>query len=274
MTRKLLAIGGGENGRPLGNGKFALYETEPMDKEIIKLTGKENPNFLFIAHSQASSIEVQECYYQTMKKIYGEKFGCNCQDLKSSELEDIEKVKVKINWADIIYEGGGDTLTMIELWKNTGFDKILYEAWNNGKVICGISAGAVCWFKSCNSDSLITQTGQKNSLVSVDCLGWLNAHLTPHCDETGRYETTIEQLRKNGLIGIMLSNCAALEIIDNQYRMIISDSKGHNIEKAYGLKAYWNKDEYREERITLSNEFEDIARLLNKEVVFNFEEER
>lgn len=259
MERKIVAIGGGENGRPLEDGSFALYETKPMDKEIIRLTGKEKPNFLFIVHSQASSLEIQESYYQTMKKIYGDKFNCNCQDLKSNELEDVEKVKEKIEWADIIYEGGGDTLEMMNLWQNTGFDKILYEAWNEGKVICGISAGAVCWFKSCNSDAM----GDK--FESIDCLNWLNAHLTPHCDEPGRYESTKEQLKENGLVGIMLSNCAAIEIIDDHYRIIVSDSKGHDIENAYALKAYWINGEYKEEKILISNEYQKINKLLNEE---------
>lgn len=40
---KIVAIGGAENGHH--NTK---YETGPFDKEIIKLTGKTSPNFLFI----------------------------------------------------------------------------------------------------------------------------------------------------------------------------------------------------------------------------------
>ena len=47
------------------------------------------------------------------------------KDLKSNELEDINLVRKKISWADIIYEGGGDTLEMIKLWRNTGFDSLL-----------------------------------------------------------------------------------------------------------------------------------------------------
>ena len=47
MTKKIVAIGGGENGRYLGNGKYREYETEPMDKEIIRLTGKNKPNYLW-----------------------------------------------------------------------------------------------------------------------------------------------------------------------------------------------------------------------------------
>ena len=45
--KKIVAIGGGENGRKISDGVFKPYETEPMDKEIISLTGKENPNFYF-----------------------------------------------------------------------------------------------------------------------------------------------------------------------------------------------------------------------------------
>ena len=70
MSKKIVAIGGGENGRYLGEGKYYPYETEPMDKEIIKLTKKEKPNFLFLAHSQ-SSLEVQTSYFETMKKNIG-----------------------------------------------------------------------------------------------------------------------------------------------------------------------------------------------------------
>ena len=64
-----------------------------MDKEIIKLTEKKNPNFLFLAHSISFSLDIQESYFQTMKKIYGDKFGCNCKDIKTNQLNDIENVK-------------------------------------------------------------------------------------------------------------------------------------------------------------------------------------
>lgn len=253
--RKIVAIGGGEN------GKFAPYDTKLIDTEIVKLTEKEKPNFLFLAHSWNSSIEVQEDYFQTMKKIYGEIFNCNCRDLKSNELNDIETVKEKIEWADIIYEGGGDTLSMIKLWKDTGFDKILYRAWNEGKVICGISAGAVCWFKSCNSDSTSMEK-EKFDFISLDCLNWIPLHLTPHANEVGRQESTKNQLRENGLVGIMLTNCVALEIIDNKYRLVIGN---YNSEKnLYGIKAYWKDNLFIEEKINISNEFENINELLYK----------
>ena len=72
----------------------------------------------------------------------------------------------------------------------------------------------------------------------------------------------------------MLSNCVALEIIDNKYRIIISEPKEHNIQEAYALRAYWNGDMYAEKGITLSNEFEDISKLFNKATIIDYDEER
>lgn len=264
MSKKLVAIGGGENGRYLSNGKYREYETEPMDKEIIKLTGKDKPNYLFIVHAQPFNNDIEEGYFKTMKRIYGDMFGCNCMDLKSDELNTMAIVKEKIKWADIIYEGGGDTLKMINLWKKTGFDKVLLKAYNDGKVICGISAGAVCWFNSCNSDSKINN--DDITFSSIDCLNWINAYITPHVDENGRYESSKEALRNNNQVGIMLSNCSCIEIVDDKYKIITSKVKSHNhnIEKAYALKAYWKNNKYYEEPLETSDEFKSLTKLLSK----------
>lgn len=255
--KKIVAIGGGENGRYLEDGSQTLYETKLMDKEIIRLTGKEHPNYLFIAHAMSFSEEIQDSYYETMKKIYEGKYGCSCKCLKSKDLYNTKLINELVNWADIIYEGGGDTNAMIKLWKETGFDNILNEAWNNGKVICGISAGAVCWFNSCNSDA------ENNNFEVINCLNWINIFMTPHCDEKGRYESTKEQLKQNNMIGIMLSNCSALEIADDKYKIICSETNSL-IQKGYVLKCYWKNNIFYEERLESTNNYQPLNNLLNK----------
>ena len=260
MSKKVVAIGGGENGRKLDNNKFLPYETRTIDSEIVSLANKKNPNFLFIVHSQPDSLEVQEGYFQTMKKIYGGIFGCNCRDLKTDELYHHDIVKEKIEWADIIYEGGGDTRAMISLWKQTGFDNVLYKAWQDGKVISGISAGAVCWFKSCNSDVEYDST----EFEAIGCLNWFNLFITPHCDENGRYESTKEQIKKNGEIAIMLSNKSAIEIIDDKFKIIFSDCDDEK--KPYVIKAYWDNGVYKEKPIANIDKFLPIKDLLSKDI--------
>lgn len=255
MSKKIVAIGGGENGRFLEDGSQTLYETKFADEEIVKLTNKRFPNFLFLAHAMSFSDEIQDSYYKTMTKIYGDKFGCNCKHLTARDLYNKDLVRELLDWADIIYEGGGDTGIMINLWKETGFDVILKEAWNKGKVICGISAGAVCWFNSCNSDC-----GPLDFDV-VDCLNWLNLFVTPHCDERGRYESTKKQLNSNKMIGLMLSNCSAIEIIDNKYKIIAGPGNCRNFKKGYVLKCCWKNDVYYENRLEESNKYKSLDEL-------------
>lgn len=255
--KKIVAIGGGENGRFLEDGSQTLYETEIIDKEIIRLTNKEHPNYLFLAHAMCFSEEIQDSYYETMKKIYKDKYGCSCKYLKSKDLYNTKLVNELVNWADIIYEGGGDTSTMISLWKETGFDTILNKAWNNGKVICGISAGAVCWFNSCNSDTV------NNSFEVISCLNWIDIFMTPHCDEKGRYESTKEQLKQNNMIGLMLSNCSAIEILDDKYKIICSETN-RLIQKGYAIKCYWSDNTFHEEKLESTNNYQPLSNLLNK----------
>lgn len=265
MSKKIVAIGGGENGRLKQDGTRIRYpyELENQDKEIIRLTEKEHPNFLLLAHSQP--LERQDAYFQTMLDIYGELYNCECKDLKSNQLTDKNYVKSLIEWADIIFEGGGNTLDMIKLWKETRFNEILRQAWENGKVMCGVSAGANCWFKECSSDSLKIKYGEDQPLIGMECLGFIDGLFVPHCDAPGRLENVKELLKTSGQIGLAMSNCTALEIIDNQYRLITSDASYHNI-KAYGLKSYWEDGEYLEEKIDDSSIFKPLSELLSKNI--------
>ena len=48
---------------------------------------------------------------------------------------------------------GGNTANMLALWRLHGLDRVLREAWDAGVVMAGMSAGAICWFESCTTDS-------------------------------------------------------------------------------------------------------------------------
>ena len=259
--KKIVAIGGGENGRISEDGKKLDYETREIDEEIIRLTEKKKPNYLFICHSFSFSKEIQDSYYETMKKIYGDIFGCNCKHLRSDELADMETVKKKVEWADIIYEGGGDTGSMIKLWEKTKFDKVLYNAWQDGKVICGISAGAVCWFNACNSDT----EEEEKKFEEIDCLKWFNLFTTPHADEEGRMESTKSQLKRNKKIGLMMSNRSALEIIDDKYRVLKSKFDKKGLKKPFIIKGYWKDKEFIEHELTNETMFKDLKDLFKKD---------
>ena len=74
----------------------------------------------------------------------------------------------------------------MKLWGKYGLDKKLYDAWNRGKVMCGLFAEANAWFEVCNSDSLKIENGKDSPWCIVKCLGFIPFMLIPHCDEEGR----------------------------------------------------------------------------------------
>ncbi len=78
---------------------------------------------------------------------------------------------------DIVYVGGGNTRNMLVLWHEWGLDVILREAWEKGTILCGISAGSVCWFEQGLSDSVAA--GELRPLI---CLGFLQGSNCPHYD--------------------------------------------------------------------------------------------
>ena len=263
ISKKIVAIGGGENGRIDSNGIQKPYETKEIDEEIVRLAGKEHPHVLFLAHSQIPFGEINEKnYYEVIKKIY-ENLGCEVRWLKISELrEDINKAKIDVEWADIIYEGGGATELMINFWKETGFDEVLKNAYTSGKVMCGISAGAICWFNSGFTDDPKLNDVEINRIFALNLI---DAYFTPHCQKEGKMDRVRNSLKYIDKIGISLSNCTAIEIIDNKYRIIKTIPKEEDF-IPFAYKTYWENGEMFEEEIS-NNEFKNIGELLSKKKV-------
>ena len=260
ISKKIVAIGGGENGRINSKGVQKPYETKEIDEEIVRLAAKEHPHFLFLAHSQIPFGEsAEKNYYEVIKKIY-ESLGCEARWLKISELRDnINKAKSDVEWADIIYEGGGATGLMLDLWKETGFDKILEDAYNSGKVMCGVSAGAICWFDSGFTDDPKLNDVELNRIFA---LGFVDAYFAPHCQKEGKMDRVRNSLKHIDKIGISLSNCMAIEIVGDEYKII----KTKPIEEdfiPFAYKTYWENGKMFEEEIT-NNEFKKLDELLSK----------
>jgi dipeptidase E len=49
---------------------------------------------------------------------------------------------------DVVYVGGGGLLNVLSRWRAHGVDRVLREAWQNGVVLAGQSAGSLCWFEA------------------------------------------------------------------------------------------------------------------------------
>lgn len=211
-TRKIVAIGGGE---------ISEHETLLVDKRIIELTGKKKPSILFIPTAKSDD----ESYCQDFFNYFGKELDCKVSFLKLCSVPIPHKeIKEKIMGADAIYIGGGNTLKMMKLWRRLGVDTILKKAWESGIVLCGTSAGAICWFEGGHSDSMSFYDPKKWKYINVRGLGFLKGIMCPHCN-SGTYGIPRERwfkdmMKKFSNTGIAIDECCAIEFIDDLYRVI------------------------------------------------------
>ena len=49
---------------------------------------------------------------------------------------------------DAIYVTGGSMVNLMALWREHGIDRLMREAHERGILLCGYSAGSMCWFES------------------------------------------------------------------------------------------------------------------------------
>lgn len=248
--KTIVAIGGGEIGRP----GFPI-ETTDIDKEIIRLTNKKSPILLFIPTASGDS----DGYTETVKKYFGQKLGCKIDVLRLTKGGlSKEQIRKQVLSADIVYVGGGNTFRMMKLWRKLGVDKILQIAYEQGVIVSGLSAGAICWFKYGNSDSRKIKNPSA-SLIKVSGLNLIPALLCPHYDfEKDRKPDLKKMMRKTAGVAIALDNCCAIEIVDKQYRIIASK------DSANAYKVFWLKGKYHEVMIPKITGFSALAGLLKK----------
>jgi dipeptidase E len=251
---KIIAIGGGEIGRPKEDGKGHYpVETTPIDAEILQLTNKKDPTLLFIPTASYDS----QNYYQVVNKHFMKLGFSSVTPLylsdKSLTKKQIEKIILS---HDAIYVGGGDTLRMMNIWRKIGVDRMLKQAYEQGVVLSGLSAGSICWFGYGNSDS---RKFSSNRLIKVTGLGLIDALHCPHYDAEPHRQADLKRMMKTtSKIAIALDNCAALEVVDNTYRIIKSKPN------AKARKIYWEKDKYFVEDIPASKSFSDLSKLTQK----------
>ena len=247
---KIVAIGGGEIGRP----GFPV-ETTKIDKEIIRLTGKLKPKILFIPTASSDS----EGYAKVVEKHFGTNLGCKVdtlfllkQKLSKKEIED------KILDADMIYVGGGNTSKMMNVWRKYGVDKLLVKVAEKGMVFSGVSAGAICWFRSGSSDSR-RFTNPKADLIKVNGINLVPALFCPHYNfEKDRKPDLKRLMKKTSGVAIAIDNCCAIEIIDGTYRIISSKRT------ANAYKVYWKSGKYYEEVVKKTTASLPLGELIEK----------
>jgi dipeptidase E len=130
----------------LGGGGFSMERgNHLLDDYVLSLTGASRPRVCFLPTASGDADHYVVRFYR--------RFSADCEashislfrrDQGGSGVE--EDLEQHILAQDVIYVGGGNVVSMLGVWRAHGLDGILTEAWHRGIVMCGPSAGSLCWF--------------------------------------------------------------------------------------------------------------------------------
>lgn len=201
MNKRIIAIGGGE---------LKTQETLAIDEYIAceakKAAGERRACGLFIPTASHDCMP----YYNTFHKVYTGLFDIKTDvALICNRDVDMEKMRAKFEKADFIYVGGGDTVYMIKAWRESGLLTLIQDAYERSVILCGLSAGAICWFEEMYSDSVI-----EGEYAMHSGLGWIEGKISPHYNDRMLDFDEIVLYNKYHAWG--LENNSALEIVNGQ----------------------------------------------------------
>ncbi|GLR03962.1 peptidase E [Vibrio hyugaensis] len=188
----------------LGGGGWMMGEIpSQLDQYILSLVGKKNPKICYLSTATGDSEEVITRFHNAKLSEY----------LTHFPLFKLEKGwRTKLLEQDVIYVGGGNTRSMLALWKEWAIDDILKECYNRGIILCGMSAGAICWFDYGITDS------DPEAYSIIKGIGLLQGLASAHFVENDEKYELFERFAHSNLDAICygLSDYAALHFVDGK----------------------------------------------------------
>jgi len=162
MPRRIAAIGGG--------GFLMDDESLRQERWLLSLARRDNPSVLWLGTASGDAERMQLKFFRAFSGL-----DCSPASLAFFPYDMKCDYRQAALDADLVYVGGGNTVAMLAVWREFGFDAALRDAYQGGTVLAGISAGANCWFERYVTDS-VPGGGVRQGL------GWLPGCFCPHLD--------------------------------------------------------------------------------------------
>ena len=215
--RQIIAIGGG--------GFYRDSENLALEKYVIQQTGVESPRVAFVPTASGEADHYVSSFYAAFLKL-----GCRPSVL--TFFKRTPELRSFLLNQDAIYVGGGNTKTLLAVWRDWGVTDILREAWESGVVLTGVSAGAICWFEQGLTDSF------SDELRPLDGLGFLPGSCCPHYDGEPQRRPSYHRLLASGEIaaGVAIEDWTGVHFIGSELHRVIASKPGA---RAYSMRAVY-----------------------------------
>jgi peptidase E len=135
-TRRIVAMGG---------GGFSARPGDPeLDRYVLEQSPAEHPRICLLPTASGDPDDQIGRFYRAFHDLDCAPCHLSLFRLGSRPVD----IRARLLASDVIYVGGGSMSNLLAIWRVHKLDEILYEAWRRGILLCGISAGSMCWFRA------------------------------------------------------------------------------------------------------------------------------
>lgn len=186
MKRYIMATSGGF----LPTDRWTSVVPGQTVLRMLKLTGKTRPRICFIHTASGDDQAYLTRSYAAMTDL-----GCDVTHLQLFTQPNAP-IKDHILKSDVIWVGGGSVANLLAVWRLHGVDIALKEAYDQGTILGGVSAGSICWHLGGPTDSF----GPKLEPVT-NALGFLPYGNGVHYDSEAQRRPMVHDLVKRDVFG-------------------------------------------------------------------------
>jgi peptidase E len=202
---QIVAFGGGGFSTEWGNTL--------LDDFVLSLTGVDRPRVCFLPTASGDADHYVVRFYRAFP-------SCRCEPSHISLFRretGVGDPLAHLLAQDLVYVGGGSLVSLMGTWRAHGLDRALREAWEAGVVLCGGSAGSLCWFTHAVSGF---HEGEPRRIDGLALLPWSNA---VHYEEEAGRRTAFQQAVAEGMRpGYGAGDGTALHFIGTSLEEVVS----------------------------------------------------
>jgi dipeptidase E len=215
MKRQIIAMGG-LLAPDTGNSK--------LERAIVEASGVQRPRICFVGTASGDEPDHRARFFEMYCRL----------DVRLATLPFFRRtpadLRAFVSDFDVLHIGGGNTRSMLAVWREWGFVDVLREAYERGVLLCGSSAGAICWFEQGVTDSIAGE------LPALDCLGFLGGSNCPHYDGEKDRRPAYQRLVREGRIpgGIACDDGAGVHFVGEKLERVISalpNARAYRVER-------------------------------------------
>ncbi len=206
----------------LGGGGFSMeLDNSLLDDFILSLAPSQPARICFVPTASSDSAAYLLKFYRAFSgRAIATDLTLSDQAAVARRPAHSSEIQSHIASQDIIYVGGGNTANLLAIWRAHSVDQVLRDAWVQGKILCGISAGMICWFH----DGLTDSFGGLDPLG--DGLGFLDGSACPHYDgEKGRPDAYRKAIKDGMQPGYAADDGAALHFHGAELVEVVTSRK-------------------------------------------------